>query len=437
MNSPVLVRARGVSKSYSTGGRTAALAGLVFGMRNRPGGTLAVDHVSLDLSRGECLGLVGRNGAGKSTLLRILCGITRPDTGTVERAARISPMLELGAGFKPDFTGRENVLINAALYGMDSRTALGRLDAIRDYSGIGRYIDRPVREYSSGMRARLAFSVAAHVDADILVIDELLGVGDAQFQQRGRRFIREFLDRGAVILVSHDDNLLLSSCTRAAWMERGRIVAAGDPPGVLIKYRTAVTGTGTAAPLTAPPLQQAINDDRDAAYGGNDILISPFRPEAPSHGEGGFLIDTVTFEDGAGWTLSRMQGTDMIELVIGGQVVRPVESPIAGFILRDEAGQNLFGDNSFETFRLSPRRLSPGERFEARFRFRMPYLPRGTYLLAPSVISGTQADHVHQCWIEEAVILEVKSSPVTFGKIGVACGGKLLMTRCLPSDGDG
>ncbi|MGB6118980.1 MAG: ABC transporter ATP-binding protein [Mesorhizobium sp.] len=432
--SEVLLRAKGLSKEYpARGSRGAVLARMLFGLGGKAGGHRAVDDVSLELSKGECLGIVGRNGAGKSTLLRMLCGITAPDKGPdgghVECVARIAPMLELGAGFRPDFTGRENVLINAALYGMDTRTARERLDPIREFSGMGDYFDRPMREYSSGMRARLAFSVAAHVDADILVVDELLGVGDAAFQQKCRRFIRAFLERGAVILVSHDDSLLLSSATRAMWLDKGRALASGDTGDVLLRYRAsfiaaqaepASAGVGSVA---GPRLEQ------DVSYGGNPISISGFRKNAPVHGIGDVRIDDVHFENMAGERLSAVQGTDEVELVLSGEVVKDSESLIAGFILRDEAGQNLFGDNSFETYRLSPRDFRAGERFEARFRFRLPYLPAGIYILAPSIIAGTQSDHVHQCWIEEAVVLTAASSPLSFGKIGVAYGGTISSTE--------
>jgi len=424
LSAPPLLRAVGLSKTYAAqGSRLAVLSRLLLKGNDPSGGHRAVDGVSLDLSKGECLGIVGRNGAGKSTLLRMLCGITEPDLGHVAREARIAPMLELGAGFRPDFTGRENVLINAALYGMDKRTAHDRLDAIRDFSGIGRYFERPVREYSSGMRARLAFSVAAHVDAGVLVVDELLGVGDAQFQQKCRRFIRQFLENGAVILVSHDDSLILSSCTRTVWMDNGRVVATGDTGDVLLQYRASFLRGGALPPAASPQSLLDPPQDRDAAYGDNLILISPFRKDAPSHGLGAVRIDDVRFENRDGAPISHMQGADEVALVFTGEVVEEAESLIAGFILRDEAGQNLFGDNSFETYRLAPRNFRPGQRFEARFRFSLPYLPAGTYMLAPSIISGTQSDHVHQCWIEEAVILTVASSPVVFGKIGVPCSG--------------
>lgn len=429
MTGDVLLALRGVTKIRPrSGGRIASFMHLATGLRF--GDSLrAVDAVTLDVSRGECLGVVGRNGAGKSTLLQIACGVAPPDEGTVERRGRVAAMLELGSAFRPDFTGRENALVNAALNGLGHQEAEERLPAIRAFAGIGAFFERPVREYSSGMRARLAFAVAAHQDADLLVVDEVLAVGDAAFQQQCRRFIRGFLERGAVVVVSHNDSLILSACTRAIWMEEGRMEAAGSPPEVLSRYRAALLrqpgleteavakGKSNAGP---PPLAAQVT-------AANPFRFSPFRLDAPSHGNGAVRIDSVRFEDADGVPLALANGNDIVSLVIGGVALREVESAIAGFILRDDAGQNLFGDNTFETYRLSPRAFRSGQRFEARLRFRFPYLPSGRYSIAPSIISGTQADHIHLHWIEEAISFDVGESPVVLGKIGVPYSGTLTL----------
>jgi lipopolysaccharide transport system ATP-binding protein len=422
----VLLEMRSVTKIHSrSGGRVAGFIHLATGWRfGDP--FRAVDAVTLDVARGECLGVVGRNGAGKSTLLQIACGVTTPDEGRVERHGRVAAMLELGSAFRPDFTGRENALVNAALNGLGQREANLRMPAIQAFAGIGNFFERPVREYSSGMRARLAFAVAAHQDADLLVVDEVLAVGDAAFQQQCRRFIRGFLERGAVIVVSHNDSLILSACTRAIWMEEGRMEAAGSPAEVLSRYRAALLrkpeGEGDAAPTRPQEAQPSVGGQVAVA---NPFRFSPFRLDAPSHGNGSVRIDAVRFEGADGAPLAEANGDDVVSLVIAGVALRDVESAIAGFILRDDAGQNLFGDNTFETYRLSPRAFRAGERFEARLRFRFPYLPSGRYSIAPSIIAGTQADHIHLHWIEEAISFDVGESPVVLGKIGVPYTGSV------------
>lgn len=434
MTGDVLLELRSVTKIHSrSGGRVAGFIHLATGWRfGDP--FRAVDAVTLDVARGECLGVVGRNGAGKSTLLQIACGVTAPDEGSVERRGRVAAMLELGSAFRPDFTGRENALVNAALNGLDDREAKLRMPAIEAFAGIGQFFERPVREYSSGMRARLAFAVAAHQDADLLVVDEVLAVGDAAFQQQCRRFIRGFLERGAVIVVSHNDSLILSACTRAIWMEEGRMEAAGAPAEVLARYRAALLRKPENEADVAPRRpQEAEPPVADQAVLANPFRFSPFRLDAPSHGNGSVRIDSVRFEGVDGAPLAMANGNVVVTLVIAGVALRDVESAIAGFILRDDAGQNLFGDNTFETYRLSPRAFRTGERFEARLRFRFPYLPSGRYSIAPSIISGTQADHIHLHWIEEAISFDVGESPVALGKIGVPYTGSLTQGQPNPA----
>lgn len=431
MADDILLLAAKVSKAYAVHrGRASRFAHLLLGMA--PGEPFwAVQDVSISLRRGEALGVIGRNGAGKSTLLQVLCGIQEPTRGTVERRGRIAAMLELGAGFKPDFTGRENVDLCASIYGLNAAQISDRIDDIAAFAEIGEYFDRPVREYSSGMFARLAFAVCAHVDADILAVDEVLSVGDAAFQARCRRYIEAFLSRGAVIFVSHNDEAVVNVCSHVVWLDRGRVAAQGDPEEVVIGYRTAMTRENED--YEVPELELDVrSDDRrpategtDRRRGTNPIEVSSFVANAPAHGQGGVVIDDVHFSDPQGGQIDRMQGCDVVTLVIAGRAERDVHSPIVGFILRDGSGQNLFGDNTYLRYRANPQPIAGGERFEARLTFQMPYLPKGSYGIAPSVIEGTQDLHVHLHWIEDAVVLTVNESPLTAGRIGVSIVGRV------------
>ncbi len=164
----------------------------------------ALRGVDLEIRRGETIGIVGRNGSGKSTLLQMICGTLAPSQGELAVSGRIAALLELGAGFNPEFTGRENVFLAASVLGLTEQQIVGRFESIAEFAGIGDFIDQPVKIYSSGMYARLAFAVAAHVDADILIIDEILAVGDVAFTQKCMRFIRAFQERGTIFFVSHD-----------------------------------------------------------------------------------------------------------------------------------------------------------------------------------------------------------------------------------------
>ena len=189
----------------------------------------ALHHIDLTIRKGECVGIVGRNGAGKSTLLQIIAGTLAPTTGSVRTCGRVAALLELGSGFNPEFTGRENVFLNAAILGLSDAEIQARYDDIVAFADIGDFIDQPVRNYSSGMVMRLAFAVIAHVDADILIVDEALSVGDAYFTQKCMRFLRQFIATKTLFFVSHDVAAINGLCTHAIFLERGRIKSAGDP----------------------------------------------------------------------------------------------------------------------------------------------------------------------------------------------------------------
>jgi homopolymeric O-antigen transport system ATP-binding protein len=208
----------------------------------------ALRDVSLTVPEGKTYGLVGRNGSGKSTLLKLVTGIYSPTSGTVEVHGRISALLELGAGFHPDFSGRENILVNGIILGMSRKEIRARADEIIEFSELGDFIDEPVRTYSSGMYARLAFAVATHVDPEILIIDEILSVGDEHFGRKSAAKMEEFRRAGkTTLLVTHDLGTLQRRCDLAAWLDGGVLQAAGDPVEVVNAYRTAVAEAEVAA----------------------------------------------------------------------------------------------------------------------------------------------------------------------------------------------
>ena len=213
-----------------------ALRALAFG-RLSSTGKEALAGIDLEIEAGTTLGVVGRNGSGKTTLLRILAGVLRPTEGRVRTNGRIAGLLELSAGIDPNFSGGENAILLGVMAGATRREMRARLDAIREFSGLGEAFDQPVRSYSSGMSLRLAFSTAVHSDPEILLIDEVLAVGDAFFQQSCLLRIRQLQARGCtIVLVTHDPSAVLGFCSRAIWLEHGRIVCSGDPAKVVREY---------------------------------------------------------------------------------------------------------------------------------------------------------------------------------------------------------
>ena len=249
MSSEIAIRCRNVGKAFQLYMRREdRLRQAMFGFLGRYYREHWVLHdISFEVKRGECFGIVGRNGAGKTTLLQILCGITKPTRGSAEVRGRVAPILALGAGFDPELSGRENVLIGGAILGLKRRDIDTRMQSICDFADIGEYFDQPIKLYSSGMVARLAFAICAHVDADVLIIDEALSVGDQAFQVKCEAFIEGFAKRGTLLIVSHTLGYLEKVCDRVLWIEDGHVRECGTPSTVLSNYDRELTGPPNAS----------------------------------------------------------------------------------------------------------------------------------------------------------------------------------------------
>lgn len=440
MSSDVVVDVSGLSKHYEIYDTPRArLAGLVFPLMRRSLGLPrkeycqnfpALSDINFKVRRGETFGIVGKNGSGKSTLLQILCGTVAATRGSVSVGGRIAALLELGAGFNPEFTGRENVYLNGRLFGLSKAQIDERFDLIAGFADIGGFIDRPVKTYSSGMYVRLAFSVIAHVDADVLIVDEALSVGDAFFVQKCMRFLREFMDRGTLLFVSHDTNAVLNLCSRAMLLERGVVQEIGEPKIVVRKYleglvseRQTVDGVVSVDPISSTEDIDAV-DMRDRFLNmtnlRNDIEVVAFEIGAEGFGAGGATIRSVSLRDAIGGEpLLCVVGGELVTLRISAIANRDLDSPILGFDLKDRLGQTIFADNTYLAYRLTPCNVAAGQEVAASFTFRMPVLPVGDYAVSVAIATGSQAAHVQHHWMHDAVILRSQSSRVLFGLVGV------------------
>jgi ABC-type polysaccharide/polyol phosphate transport system ATPase subunit len=254
-DTPTVLSVRNVTKSFRVHHERANSLKQIIAARgrNRYEEFFALRDVSFDVQEGEAFGVIGENGSGKSTVLKCMAGILRPNAGTIEATRRMSALLELGAGFHPDLSGRDNVFLNAAILGMPRKEIARRFDEIVAFSGLEPFIDSPVKTYSSGMYVRLAFAVAINVDPELLLIDEILAVGDVSFQQRCMEKFVEFRDQGrTIVLVTHDMGSIRNFCDRAIWLKHGRINGEGDPADIVDEYTEtmlsakAPTGDGTA-----------------------------------------------------------------------------------------------------------------------------------------------------------------------------------------------
>ncbi len=393
----------------------------------------ALHDVSFQVGPGETVGLIGRNGSGKSTLLQLICGTLNRTSGTVRTRGRIAALLELGSGFNPEFTGRENVFLNAAILGLDDAEIRARYDDITAFAELGDYMDQPVKTYSSGMQVRLAFAVIAHVDADILVIDEALAVGDAVFVQKCMRFIRGFRERGTLLIASHDMGAILSLCNRAIWLDHGSIRRTGDPRPVAEAYLhdafqqlsgEKVSLRPVGAPDPAPPGGTDAPGDGDpdppAVDYGDRLAVRDHLAQARGWNSGDGEILSVRLEHADGSSPDLFRGGEPVRLVIRAKVHRDMSRPILGFLVRDRLGQDLFGENTLPVTARHPVPAAAGSVLEGEFAFRLPMLPNGQYALMASLADGDLTSHVQHHWLHDALIFTVSSSTVRWGLVGVA-----------------
>jgi len=390
----------------------------------------ALKDVLFEVKKGETVGIIGRNGSGKSTLLQMICGTLSPTTGTIITNGRIAALLELGSGFNPEFTGRENVYMNASVLGLSKDEIDARFDDIAAFADIGEFIEQPVKTYSSGMMVRLAFAVIAHVDADILVIDEALAVGDAFFTQKCMRFLRNFMKTGTVLFVSHDTGSVKNMCSHAVWLEKGQVLQAGSPKDVcelyLEAFYEAQQGKSSTTKLRAfkkPDDSLPLKDQRLEFINNsnlrNDLQIFKFDPDAASFGKGGAQIHDVRLLDENEHPLAWIVGGEKVTLRVIVHAYQDLDSPIIGFFVKDRLGQALFGDNTFLSYRERAVHCRKGDVLQADFVFYMPLLPSGEYSITIAIANGTQEIHEQHHWIHDAVLFKSESSSVASGLIGI------------------
>lgn len=373
----------------------------------------ALRDVSLEVQRGETLAIVGRNGSGKSTLLQMICGTLSPTEGSIETNGTIAALLELGSGFNPEFTGIENVFLNASLFGLSRTQVESRLDDIQAFADIGDFINQPVKTYSSGMLVRLAFAVIAHVEPAVLIVDEALSVGDAVFGQRCMRFIRRFTENGTLLFVSHDLNAVSSLCERAMWIDSGRLRMDAETTAIVSSYTRyclessqaevkrkqeneergddiqideAAAARAVAIETVAPPTDEReplpILQEMDEAISACEVADWQ---EGKDYGNRHARITSVQLLDADGEATAAPKCGQKVRLMITAYCEQPVDNFMAGFIVRNKTGLILWGENNILQ---RPLQAKAGEYVEVSFVFTMPFVAPGAYSVSAAISEG-------------------------------------------------
>lgn len=335
-----------MSKSYRLWGRRSQFATLKSALLGRdlkpsPEASVpALENVSFEVERGEAFGIIGRNGSGKSTLLKIISGILKPTTGSVSVQGRVAALIELGAGFHPEITGRENVYINAIMLGLSRREIDARLEKIIEFSGIREFIDQPVKTYSSGMYVRLGFAVAVHVDPEILLIDEVLSVGDEEFSAKCIAKIQEMKYRGVTLLfVTHQLDQVRNLCDRALWLDHGRPLGIGDPRRIVDAYLQEVSVGGAPPVLQITPAEEPVDEPEPEVK-----AVDPL--EEDRWGSGDVILTRVAIVDDQGRDLVALGAGTPVTVEMDVLVREPQDDFVFGIGIYHADGTCVYGTNT-------------------------------------------------------------------------------------------
>jgi ABC-type polysaccharide/polyol phosphate transport system ATPase subunit len=417
---------QGVSKCYpiydSPGDRLKEL--IAFNRLRRHRDFWALHNISFHIDRGETFCIIGENGSGKSTLLQIIAGILQPTSGSVTVRGRVAALLELGSGFNPEFSGRDNVYLNAAILGLSSAEIDRRYKDIETFAEIGEFIHQPVKTYSSGMAVRLAFAVAIHVDPEILLVDEALAVGDIYFRQRCMRKVHELRSRGVTVLfVSHAIGDVKAIGDRTLWLDRGQLRELGPTDEVVSRYLAAMVEKDSAY------LERKKRTPRTYAGPQRAPEIVDTIPNIDHrYGDGRAEVIGIAILDDFGNRQHLLNPSSRIVVRISVRAHEEIEMPIVGFMLRNHLGIDFSGTNTArEGVELPP--MAPGDIYTVDFHVDLPALYPAFFSFSPAIAEGTLAHYKNCDWIDNAITLQMghTDGPV-YGYLHLPCRVELNAT---------
>lgn len=384
----------------------------------------ALKGVNLDIPKGQTWGIIGLNGSGKSTLLKIICGVIQADCGSLQVNGRIAALLELGSGFNPEYTGRQNVFFSGALADVSRTEMEERFPEIEAFAEIGDFIDQPVKSYSSGMLMRLAFAVAVHVSPDILVVDEALAVGDARFQHKCMKKIKSFKGHSTMLLVTHDMNAVLTLCDQAVWLHEGNVVEIGKPKQIVDRYTQAFyEGGPSELPLDVPSepvpestpesLPENVPDCEDNLSGAqpplplleNDTTIK-VDAAATTYGAGEVKISKMAFFSHERGPVDAVYGGEAVSVHIWLDALKDIKDPVVGFLVKNKLGLEIFGFNSITLATEFPP-LRAGDSSLVEFEFIWPKIASDNYAVTIAIADGDMEQCTMHHMVQDVMVVEV------------------------------
>lgn len=365
----------------------------------------ALDHVSFNIRKGETLGIIGKNGAGKSTLLKLLTGVTSPTSGEVEIKGEVSALLELGTGFNPEYNGYENIYLNGSMRGFSRSDMVIKIDEIVNFADIGDYINQPIKTYSSGMLARLAFAVMVCFKPEILIIDEALSVGDVFFQQKCNTYMKEEMKGVTKLLVTHDMNSIANMADRVIMLDRGKIVQEGKPLEVIENYLKVMH---TEVFSNEKLVKNKISDDKEINW--KDIeendSSSWISVEKSNIGGAGDVIIVGCKMCINGKQNSIIKPDDSIEMYVKLYAKRDIDNIIIGYIFKDKYGNSIVGENTVGS-NIKMDKIEKGKKYIYKIRIIWPQVKEGDYFVTIGIGEGTdQMVHTIQCWAHNVIHVE-------------------------------
>lgn len=410
-NKDIVINIKNLTKTYNLYEKPGDRVKEIFSLshKNYAKKYNALNDVSFQVRQGETLGIIGKNGAGKSTLLKLITGVTKPTSGTMEIHGDISALLELGTGFNPEYNGYDNIYLNGSMRGYSRQEMDSKLQEILDFADIGEYIQQPIKTYSSGMLARLAFAVMICFKPEILIVDEALSVGDVFFQQKCNTYMKEEMKGVTKLLVTHDMNSIANMADRVILLDHGSIIQEGQPLDVIQNYlqimHTEVFADSNDKNREKEKIEYQENEEKDSAVSEkiDDSWITVGKSEIG--GAGDVLITACNIAIN-GENVRLVKPNDIVDIYAKIRAKKNIKNIIIGYIFKDKYGNSIVGENTLGS-NISLESIEKDQEYTYKIRVKWPEIKEGDYFVTIGIGEGTdQMVHTIQCWAHNVIHLE-------------------------------